>query len=160
MHKRDRSHGASATAIHFYSVSAAYGELSNFALYPITLKGKRWPTSEHYFQAQKFEAVRDQEEIRRANTPMLAARWGRDRKRKLRRDWERVKVGVMREAVEAKFRQHDELRALLIETGDATLVEHTENDDFWGDGGDGSGRNELGRILMAVRERFRQEAAR
>lgn len=86
---------------------------------------------------------------------MLAATMGRDRKRKLRRDWERVKVGIMREAVEAKFRQHDELRAMLLATGDAKLVEHTENDDFWGDGGDGSGRNELGRILMAVREALR-----
>jgi len=143
--------------IRFYGVNAEYGELSNFALYPITLKGKRWPTSEHYFQAQKFVTARDQEEIRNANTPMLAARWGRDRKRKLRRDWERVKIGVMREAVEAKFRQHEELGALLLQTGDATLVEHTENDDFWGDGGDGTGRNELGRILMAVRLRLREE---
>ncbi len=143
--------------IRFYSVNAEYGELSNFALYPITLKGKRWPTSEHYFQAQKFVAARDQEEIRNANTPMLAARWGRDRKRKLRRDWERAKLGVMREAVEAKFRQHDELRVLLLGTGDAALIEHTENDDFWGDGGDGTGRNELGRILMAVRERLRKD---
>ena len=138
-------------------LSGEYGELSNFAPYAITLKGKRWPTSEHYFQAQKFVDQRDQEEIRGASTPMLAARWGRDRKRKLRRDWERVKLAAMREAVEAKFRQHEDLRALLLGTGDATLIEHTENDDFWGDGGDGSGRNELGRILMAVRQRLREE---
>ena len=137
--------------IEFYSVHAEYGELSNFAPYPIQLKGKRWPTSEHYFQAQKFVDPKDREEIRRANTPMIAARMGRDRKRKLRRDWESVKIGVMRQAVEAKFRQHDDLRQLLLDTGDAKLVEHTENDEFWGDGGDGSGRNELGRILMAVR---------
>jgi N-glycosidase YbiA len=155
---RPRDQVEAEPAIRFYSVSAEYGELSNFALYSITLKGKRWPTSEHYFQAQKFVEARDQEEIRNANTPMLAARWGRDRKRKLRRDWERVKIGVMREAVEAKFRQHDELRALLLATGNARLIEHTENDDFWGDGGDGSGRNELGRILMAVRARLREES--
>jgi len=144
--------------IRFYSVGAEYGELSNFARYPISLRGKRWPTSEHYFQAQKFADPRDQEQIRGASTPMLAAQWGRDRKRKLRRDWESVKLGVMREAVEAKFRQHDELRALLLATGDAKLIEHTDADDFWGDGGDGSGRNELGRILMAVRARLRDEA--
>ena len=142
------------SVIRFCSVGAEYGELSNFARYPIRLRGKQWPTSEHYFQAQKFVAARDQEEIRKANTPMLAARMGRDRKRKLRRDWESAKVGVMREAVEAKFRQHDELRGLLLATGDAVLVEHTETDAYWGDGGDGSGRNELGRILMAVRERL------
>ncbi|HLL22861.1 MAG TPA: NADAR family protein [Kofleriaceae bacterium] len=146
------------TVIEFYSVHAEYGELSNFAPYPIKLKGKLWPTSEHYFQAQKFEAQRDQDEVRAAKTPMIAAQMGRDRKRKLRRDWERVKVGVMREAVEAKFRQHAELRALLLGTGDAKLVEHTDADDFWGDGGDGKGRNELGRILMAVRAALRAEA--
>jgi hypothetical protein len=145
-------------SIRFYSVNGDYGELSNFALYPITLRGKLWPTSEHYFQAQKFAASQDQEEIRRANTPMLAAQMGRDRKRKLRRDWESVKRNVMREAVEAKFRQHAELRELLLATGDARLIEHTENDDYWGDGGDGSGQNALGRILMAVRERLREEA--
>jgi ribA/ribD-fused uncharacterized protein len=143
--------------IRFYSVSDDYGEFSNFARYPISLKGKRWPTSEHYFQAQKFAEPKDQEEIRNANTPMLAAQMGRDRKRKLRRDWESAKIGVMRDAVEAKFRQHAELGAMLLATGNAKLVEHTENDDFWGDGGDGKGRNELGRILMAVRERLRDE---
>ena len=156
---RDRESTAARKIIRFYSVNAEYGEFSNFALYSIALKGKRWPTSEHYFQAQKFESRADQEEIRRASTPMLAASWGRDRKRKLRRDWERVKLSVMREAVEAKFRQHDDMRALLLETGDATLIEHTENDDFWGDGGDGSGRNQLGRILMAVRERLREDSS-
>ena len=143
--------------IRFYSVTDAYGELSNFAPYPITLRKKVWPTSEHYFQAQKFVDVKDQEEIRRANTPMIAARMGRDRKRKLRRDWESAKNGVMREAVEAKFRQHPELAALLLGTGNARLVEHTENDAYWGDGGDGKGRNELGKILMAVRAALRAD---
>jgi N-glycosidase YbiA len=55
----------------------------------------------------------------------------------------------------AKFTQHDELSALLLSTGDSKLVEHTENDDYWGDGGDGSGKNMLGRILMQVRESLR-----
>ncbi len=34
-------------------------------------------------------------------------------------------------------------------------TEHTESDDYWGDGGDGRGRNRLGRILMEVREALR-----
>ena len=82
---------------------------------------------------------------------MLAARMGRDRKRKLRRDWESAKLNVMREALLAKFTQHDELRELLLSTGDAKIVEHTENDSFWGDGGDGTGKNMLGQLLMATR---------
>lgn len=85
-----------------------------------------------YFQAQKFVDEKDREVVRRAKTPMLAARIGRDRKRKLRRDWESAKVSVMRDAVEAKFRQHPDLQELLLSTGDAKLIEHADNDDFWG----------------------------
>jgi ribA/ribD-fused uncharacterized protein len=51
----------------------------------------------------------------------------------------------MREAVWAKFAQHSDLRRTLLWTGDATIVEHTARDHFWGDGGDGRGRNMLGR---------------
>jgi len=60
----------------------------------------------------------------------------------------------MREAVRAKFTRHPELAAVLLGTGDAVLVEHTVNDNYWGDGGDGSGQNWLGRILMEMREEF------
>jgi ribA/ribD-fused uncharacterized protein len=81
-----------------------------------------------------------------------------DRKHKLRRDWEAVKVGIMRKAVMAKFTQHEELRTLLLSTADAKIVEHAENDNYWGNGGDGSGKNMLGRILMQVREELRQSA--
>jgi len=150
----------STDIIRFYSTADEYGEFSNFAAYPISLQGKSWPTTEHFFQAQKFGEPKDQEEIRTANTPMLAARLGRDRKRRLRKDWESVKVGVMREALEAKFRQHEDLRRLLLSTGSAGIVEHTENDSYWGDGGDGSGRNMLGKLLMEVREKLRAENGR
>lgn len=68
-------------------------------------------------------------------------------------DW----LGIMEEVLLAKFTQHAELKQTLLDTGDATLVEHTENDSYWGDGGDGSGRNRLGILLMKVRERIRTE---
>ena len=138
--------------INFYSVNDDYGEFSNFAAFPIMLRGKRWPTSEHYFHGQKFQNSAHREEIRKATSPMIAARLGRDRKKKLRRDWESEKVSVMREALVAKFTQHEDLATLLLETDDAKLVEHTTNDAYWGDGGDGKGKNMLGRLLMEVRE--------
>jgi ribA/ribD-fused uncharacterized protein len=90
---------------------------------------------------------------------MIAARMGRDRNRPCRVDWEKVKDDVMREAVRAKFLQHADLRATLLATGDAQIVEHTKNDSYWGDGGDGSGKNMLGRILMEVRAELRGSAA-
>lgn len=148
----------SVNVVNFYSVGDEFGAFSNFAPYPIVLDGVLWPTTEHYFQAQKFDDKAYRAKIRLANSPMIAARLGRDRKQKLRRDWEAVKVGIMREAVMAKFTQHEDLRTLLLSTGDAKLVEHTDNDDYWGDGGDGSGKNMLGRILMEVRELLRSSA--
>jgi len=141
-------------AIKFYSVSDEYGEFSNFARYPIKVGGKMWPTSEHYFQAMKFESKKDQEEIRKTKSPMEAAKKGRDRKRKLKKNWESIKDNVMRDAVLAKFTQHEDLKALLLSTGDAKLIEHTENDSYWGDGGDGKGKNKLGQILSEVRAKI------
>lgn len=141
--------------LHFYGVNDPYGCFSNFARYPIVVDGQTWPTSEHYFQAQKFVEHDQQEAIRRQPSAMVAARMGRSRKRPLRPDWEAVKDEVMRQALLAKFTQHAELRDILLNTGDAVLVEHTANDAYWGDGGDGSGRNRLGELLMEVRARLR-----
>ena len=53
-----------------------------------------------------------------------------------------------------KFRQHGDLRTLLLDTFPAELVYDELGDLFWGDGG-GSGMNELGKSLMRVRERLR-----
>jgi N-glycosidase YbiA len=142
--------------IQFYGTGDDYGCFSNFAHYPIKLKGRTWPTTEHYFQAQKFPGTDHEEEIRKASNPAKAKKMGRSRKYRLRKDWEQVKDGIMREAVLAKFTQHEDIRAVLLSTGEAVLVEHTRNDDYWGDGGDGHGKNKLGKILMSVREELRQ----
>lgn len=146
--------------IKFYRVNDEYGCFSNFAAYPIKLDGKMWPTSEHYFQAQKFVDPQDAEAIRDVKSPMVAATMGRDRKKKIRRDWDSAKDDIMYRAVRAKFTQHEDLRETLLGTGDAKLIEHTANDNYWADGGDGHGRNMLGIILMRVREELRTEAAK
>ena len=143
-------------SINFYSVSDKFGEFSNFAQYPIKLKGKTWATSEHYFQAQKFKDNAYQTKIRKATNPMQAAQLGRSRKVKLRPDWEKIKDSVMYDAVKAKFTQHKELKELLLSTENAKLIEHTENDSYWGDGGNGKGKNKLGKILMKVREELKR----
>lgn len=143
--------------IYFYSTRDEFGEFSNFSAFHVFLKGKVWPTSEHYFQAQKFPDTPHEEEIRLAKSPRIAADMGRSRKRPLRADWESVKDDIMREAVLAKFSQHESLRKRLLATLDAKLVERTYNDSYWADGGDGSGKNMLGIILMEVRDQLREE---
>jgi ribA/ribD-fused uncharacterized protein len=145
--------------IKFYSVTEAYGEFSNFALYPIRLKGKTWPTSEHYFQAQKFKGTPHETKIRKASSPMQAAQLGRTRKVKLRPDWDKVKDAVMLGAVRAKFTQHKELKESLLSTNNLPIIEHTVNDAYWGDGGNGKGKNRLGQILVSVRKELLKKEA-
>ncbi len=144
--------------IKFYSTADTWGEFSNFAPFPIKLDGGSWPTAEHYFQAQKFEDPAYRKKIQSASSPDRAATLGRDRSKKPRPDWQRFRLGVMRKALLAKFTQHPELKTLLLSTGTAKLIEHTPNDDYWGDGGDGTGQNMLGRMLMDIREQFAKEA--
>ena len=142
--------------IQFYRQGDAWGEFSNFSGHPIELDGQRWRTTEHYFQAQKFEDPEVRERVRQTKAPGDAARLGR-RLPGLRADWEAVKDDVMLRALRAKFTQHARLRRLLLSTGDAELIEHTKNDRYWADGGDGSGLNRLGALLMQLREELRAE---
>lgn len=144
-------------SILFYRVNEPYGEFSNFSRHTLHLKGQLWRTVEHYFQAQKFAGTRHEEEIRLAATPMVAASMGRERKRPLRKDWEEVKESIMAEALRAKFTQHKELKARLLNTGSAKLEEHTANDRYWADGGDGTGENRLGILLMELRSALAAE---
>ena len=55
--------------IKFYKVQEQFGCFSNFAPYPIEVGGVVWPTSEHFFQAQKFAGTKFEEEIRRVKSP-------------------------------------------------------------------------------------------
>lgn len=140
--------------IKFYRQGETWGEFSNFSPHPITIDDQRWPTTEHYFQAQKFADLEHQDKVRAAKDPGDAARLGR-RLPGLRSDWEQVKDEVMLTALRAKFTQHAKLGRRLLSTGDAVLIEHTKNDAYWADGGDGSGQNRLGVLLMQLREELR-----
>ncbi|GHO83662.1 NADAR family protein [Dictyobacter formicarum] len=143
--------------ISFYSArEEPYGCFSNFSRHGIKIDGVWWPTSEHYFQAQKFAGTPHEEAVRRAYSPKQAAEMGRDRSRPLRSDWESVKDDVMLRAVLRKFETHAELRELLLSTGDEEIVENAPGDYYWGVGRDGSGQNKLGQILMEVRSILRE----
>ena len=119
---------------------------------------KLWPTTEHYFQAMKFPTRPEyQEEIRKKSNPSVAKKMGQERDG-FRPDWEKVKDNVMFECLKVKFAKenHPELHEILLSTGNAFLVEHTRNDIYWADGGDGGtgekGKNMLGKLLVRVRD--------
>ena len=141
--------------IKFHRVGEDYGWLSNSAPYPISLVSKMWYTAEHYFQAQKFHDQAVQKEILKTRSAAEMIRIAANPKLRLRRDWKEVRVDCMQTAVRAKFTQIPDLKQLLLGTGDAELIAHTGDDSYWGDGGDGSGKNMLGLILMDLRDELR-----
>lgn len=157
LYETQKSHRHVILTIKFYSARGDFGEFSNFAPFPFFLDGKEWPTSEHYFQAMKFEQESYQEQIRLAKRACVAAQLGRSRAVPIRPDWESIKVDVMRRAVRSKFQAHGVLRSLLLSTGEEMIIEEAARDDFWGSGPRSDGKNWLGRILMEVREELREQ---
>ena len=151
------------TEIRFYKVPDPWGFFSNFSRHPIELDDKTWPSSEHYFQAQKFVRTDPEwaETIRLAETCRKAADMGQSREHPLDPVWEQIKYAKMLLALFAKFTQHEDCKAMLLATGDATLVEDTrqgkDDDHVWGDGSTGTGQNLLGEALMQIRAQHRAD---
>lgn len=127
--------------------------LSNFYRCKIKIDGVEYSSGEAAFQAQK--CVKKEEKERFVDLrPVQAKRYGK--KVELRSDWEEVKVDIMTMVVRAKFTQNRILADKLIATGDAELIEGNNwRDYFWGMC-NGKGENNLGKILMEVREEVKK----
>ena len=134
-----------------HSFRNEYRFLSNFWDAPVTYRGLTYQNAEAAFQAQKCldEAEKEQFCVLRSNE---AKRLGRHVR--LRPDWENVKLPIMEEILRAKFTQNEDLKQLLLSTGELVLEEgNTWGDTFWGvDAKTREGRNHLGRILMRIRK--------
>ncbi|KAL1724538.1 hypothetical protein EV715DRAFT_269037 [Schizophyllum commune] len=141
--------------IYFYDKHAPHYSFTNFSPHSVRYKGKRYPTSEHLYQAFKFMKHKPYlaEHIRTCSSaPLRALIEARRFEPENRRDWEERKVEKMEKALWYKFTQHLDLWQELVNTGDAELVENSPYDWFWGIGQDGKGRNELGKALMRLRK--------
>ncbi|KAL1729111.1 hypothetical protein EV714DRAFT_285242 [Schizophyllum commune] len=141
--------------IYFYDKHAPHYSFTNFSPHSVRYKGKRYPTSEHLYQAFKFMKHKPYlaEHIRTCSSaPLRALIEARRFEPEKRRDWEEKKVEKMEKALWYKFTQHLDLWQELVNTGDAELVENSPYDWFWGIGQDGKGRNELGKALMRLRK--------
>ena len=146
--------------VYFYrQFEKPYGCFSNFYNSKMTIDGEEWPTVEHYYQAQKFPHRSDiREEIRGCRNTMDTKRLANEKYRSLYELdwWKTVCDNVMLKALRAKYSQSPELGALLLSTAGNELAEHTGNDSYWADGGDGTGKNMLGKLLMVVREELQK----
>lgn len=112
------------------------------------------PTLEHAFQSCKADNAGEAQALLLADSPKeakslskMVSMWA---------NWDEIRVHVMRQLVEAKFEQNEELAIRLADTDDHELVEeNTWGDVFWGVCR-GKGENNLGKILMEVREGYQE----
>lgn len=132
-----------------------YEFLSNFYPTKLSFDGITYYNSEAAYQAQKclLETDRLQFALLSADE---AKRLGQ--KLEIRPDWDEVKCGIMEKVVYAKFTQNPALAQALLDTGDKTLKEGNYwRDLYWGVSlKTGEGENNLGKILMNLREYFRE----
>lgn len=131
--------------------------LSNFWYFekPLRRQGLVYTTNEHFYQAMKSESL--------SVRTLISQHPSKGLKRYacqyiLREDWEDIKLNVMLYGIRYKFSEHNpELRQMLIDTGDIYIQEGNNwNDTFWGVNlKTGEGENNLGKIIMKVREEIK-----
>lgn len=142
--------------IPYYETS--YFAFSNFSAHSIRVDGILYPTAEHAYHAQKFTDQAIIDELRAAGSPLEAYEIAHRYKSQRKENWDDIKVSVLYELVREKVRQHKEVRDTLLASGDEDIVEVNPNDDFWGNGPDGNGQNQTGKILMRIREELKASA--
>ena len=128
-----------------------YYMFSNFSAFLVTYNGRVWMTSEHAYQAAKFDDPSIIDLIYSAPSAYDAKKVARSHTNKVRPNWKGIKVAVMNAIIREKTAQHSYVRDKLLETGDREIIENSPEDSFWGTGRDGTGKNTLGKIWMEVR---------
>ena len=159
--ENERAYSPHDTVV-FHKTKERWGELSNMASgFPLIVVGRVWPSSEALYQACRFPDLPDvQQMIARETSAMAAKMKSKPHRSASREDWPRIRVRIMRWVLRVKLAQHmKRFGSVLLETGDAAIVERSSKDRFWGavESGDGTleGQNVLGRLLMELREELR-----
>ena len=128
--------------------SGEYRWLSNFFPCLIIMGDLTYPSVENAYQAAKYP-VKDRL-VFTTCSPAKAKRLGSSIK--VPHGWEDNKISLMRRLNKQKYQHGNYLRVMLVNTGEQELIEgNTWDDTFWGEC-DGVGENNLGKILMEIRE--------
>lgn len=133
----------------------AFTFLSNFYILEngVWFEEMCFPSVEHAYQAAKYPRNLRAEFI--GVTPGRAKKLGALAKIDTRK-WQKQKYNIMYELVRQKFANNTQLREMLWMTDGCTLEERNNwGDTDWGTDPDGKGENNLGKILMNVRERLK-----
>jgi ribA/ribD-fused uncharacterized protein len=170
--KLKKKGGVEEEAVLFHAAGEDKGPFrtfSNMAEYPIQIEDKRYPTVEHYFQAEKAREFNDKEMLEKIlETPSAKAvkALGKKVKNFVKEKWDHERLDIMKRGVRAKFVQHPELQKQLLETGTKQIGDADARDLYWGIGTSENteksknpekwkGQNQLGKIMMSLREEFK-----
>ena len=179
LEEADKKPCGTINKILFYEPKKPYYEFSNFYPVDIEYDDKIYPTAEHLFQSMKFlgenanERSKEYAEIIRtqntANKAFILARqvkkggykWRSNLNEiiekykdvKMREDWDKERLRIMKDILLLKFK-NKKLKDMLLKTGDKHIIEDSPRDSFWGIGKDKKGENNLGKILMEIREKL------
>jgi hypothetical protein len=127
-----------------------FTDLSPFSAHEVELDGVVYKTVEHAYQALRaIPSAR--EKIMQARSPMDAWREGqrcKDRE-ELLEDYD--KDVLMERILRAKLEQHEDIRAVLLESDNRELIKVIDSDSYWGTGRNGDGENRMGKIWMKLR---------
>lgn len=129
---------------------------SNMYLSWQTVNGLLYHSNEHFFQASKMARPEDHERVRLSMSPYVAKQLSAQLRQ--RDNWDNIKDGVMLLGLRSKFRQNLALSKMLLDTGQAWLIET----NYWHDNEWGvctcakcrrlsPGHNKLGLMLEGVR---------
>jgi ribA/ribD-fused uncharacterized protein len=133
--------------------SGEYEWLSNFYESEVIYQGIKYRSTENAYQAAKCESNANRRSFMKIK-PYKAKELGRlvQKNGHARSDWKQVQLKVMYDVCADKFYRNIELREKLVKTGNKYLEETNDwNDTFFGVC-NGIGENNLGKILMKIRD--------
>jgi ribA/ribD-fused uncharacterized protein len=183
----DTSSVQATEVIPFFGQKGKYGPLSNwfYAEFTDDDESKAYYATEQYMMYQKALLFDDKEIADRilnlipedledkTSTSKIWRKYmadikklGREVKNFDEKVWSQQREDIMKKGLFLKFSQNEYFRQLLLDTGDATIVEAAPRDRIWGvgvgvdkakDPKNWKGQNLLGKSLMAVRTQLSKE---
>ena len=136
-----------------FSSQGQYRELSNLFHCKVEYDGETLDSSEHHYQGKKGDYHHTPEianKIRQA-TDGKTARSIAKSEIHTNQEWHRYKRDLLYDIVLAKLECNPDIREMLMTTKEKYLLEGTPT-WYWGEGFNGTGRNEMGKILMHIRD--------
>jgi len=138
-----------------YKTGATVG-LSNFSLHSIQSEIGSFHSSEAMFQAHKN--LKDKKYVKKLEetiNPQMARNIGKNSY--IPTNWDQIQQNIMKEILYMKCVQNKDVLMTVLKSGLRPFVQHTKTDRFWGDGGDGTGHNYLGKTWDKVRNDIYQQ---